>query len=183
MPISILMLESDLDLYYCCADVKGLTWPCVTNGLLHVLCRMLLVATISQPVRLSVVKPLHKVCIIIAWYLECLGISWNSISMQTVFDFAGDQVSVLLPLNHLIATVMSHGQGLAERIASEANTDTAACDCQRSLSLSLHQWLQLLKGLSQLSHLDSLNDIIHRRWRHVGSFATIEAGCAASVRF
>ena len=129
MPISILMLESDLDLYYCCADVKGLTWPCVTNGLLHVLCRMLLVATISQPVRLSVVKPLlegvyhHRMVPGMSWNL----LEWYSISMQTVFDFAGE-VSVLLPLNH--------GQGLAERIASEANTDTVACDCQRSLSLS-----------------------------------------------
>lgn len=118
------MLESDLDLYYCCADVKGLTWPCVTNGLLHVLCRMLLVATISQPVRLSVVKPLlegvyhHRMVPGMSWNL----LEWYSISMQkTVFDFAGDQVSVLLPLQ---LYTMSHGQGLAERIASEANTDT-----------------------------------------------------------
>lgn len=111
-------------------------------------------------------------------YHHCMvpGMSWNllewySISMQkTVFDFAGDQVSVLLPLNHhLIATVYNESWprfGWANRFGGMWLPEIA-------FSLSLHQWLQLLKGLSQLSHLDSLNDIIHRRWRHVASFATV----------
>ena len=79
----MLMLESDLDLYYCCADVKGLTWSCVTNGLLHVLCRMLLVATISQPVRLSVVKPLLEG---VYHHRMVPGMSWNLLE----FDFNAD---------------------------------------------------------------------------------------------
>ena len=116
------------------------------------------------------------------------GMSWNllewySISMQkTVFDFAGDQVSVLLPLNHhLIATVYNESWprfGWANRFGGyQTRIWYSMWLPEIAFSLSLHQWLQLLKGLSQLSHLDSLSDIIHRRWRHVASFATVESGC------